>query len=236
MRIWNPDASRFQMVKKRLLVCKRSAFKMGSDIRKPYHLKSGQMTSILSKTIWNQTNDRHFVKNHLKSGQKTPDFGSSFQTVVDVKKHLNSDPQKSGIQMFPDFEWSDLRFPVYIDHLKTRCSGELNYRHPMIQNFHLLEFQKVQFLVGQSFLKPNQHILKTDKNKKIQNIHKSNHLLPIEYWIRPVFRSPAVFKICAGLFSEPNDTRYSKIILNRGGATWLNGKSARFQRPGSNLG
>ena len=42
------DYSRFQMVKKRL-VCKWSKFLMGSEIRKPYHLKSGPMATILSK-------------------------------------------------------------------------------------------------------------------------------------------------------------------------------------------
>ena len=42
---------------------------MGSEIRKPNHLKSGQMAAI-------------YVKHHLKSGQKRPDFEwSGFRMV-----------------------------------------------------------------------------------------------------------------------------------------------------------
>ena len=84
----------------------------------------------ISNGIWNQeaqpfeigTNGSHFVKNHLKSGQKHPDFEwSGFQMVGTIaiaiakagpfKNWIIWNPtfKKSGIQMFPDFKWSDFK-------------------------------------------------------------------------------------------------------------------------------
>ena len=50
--IWNPTLSGFWMVKKRL-VCKWSGFWMGSEIRKPNHLKTDQNGHHLLFTICN---------------------------------------------------------------------------------------------------------------------------------------------------------------------------------------
>ena len=76
------------MVKKGL-VCKWSGFRMWSEIRKPNHLKSGQMVAILLKTIWNLSKNVQIFNgpvyewlgpylwkpDHLKSDiQKFPDY------------------------------------------------------------------------------------------------------------------------------------------------------------------
>ena len=50
--IWNLDKSGFWIAQKRL-GCEWSGSRMGSEIRKPNHLKSRKMGVILSKTIWN---------------------------------------------------------------------------------------------------------------------------------------------------------------------------------------
>ena len=68
----------FQMVKKRL-VCKWSGFYMGSEIRKPNHLKSGQMAAI-------------WIKNHLKCEQKCPDFEWAGFRIVRTKAMAKAKP------------------------------------------------------------------------------------------------------------------------------------------------
>ena len=49
--IWNPTLSGFWMVQKRL-ACKWSGFRIGSEIRKPNHLKTDQNGRHLVFTIW----------------------------------------------------------------------------------------------------------------------------------------------------------------------------------------
>ena len=78
------------MFKKRL-GCKWSGFRMVSEIRKPNHLKSGQIGC-------------HFVENHMKSGEKCPDFEwSSFLMVrtiaIAIARPFEIRPSKS-----PDFK------------------------------------------------------------------------------------------------------------------------------------
>ena len=84
----------------------------------------------ISDGIWNpesqpvefQTNGRHYIKNHLKSGQKCPDFDlSGFQMVGTIAIALPSKNQtiwnpifkKFGFQMFPVFKWLDFCSPLY---------------------------------------------------------------------------------------------------------------------------
>ena len=86
------------------------------------------------KRIWNQEDQpfeiwtycRHFVKNHLKSGQKCSDFEWSGLPMVGTKAMAILKPdhfktgqleirpsKKSGFQMIPDYKWSDFRCPLY---------------------------------------------------------------------------------------------------------------------------
>ena len=77
----------------------------------------------ISNGIWNpeaqpfeiRTNGRHFVKNHLKSGQKRPDFEWLIAKARPFENRTIWNPtfKKSGFQMFPDFKWSDFRSPLY---------------------------------------------------------------------------------------------------------------------------
>ena len=66
------------------LGCKWSEFRMGSEFWKPNHLKSGQMATILSKTIWNPdtcvqiTNGLKLKPDHLETGP----FESDLQNVL----------------------------------------------------------------------------------------------------------------------------------------------------------
>ena len=78
----------------------------------------------ISNGIWNpeaqpfeiRTNGRHFVKNHLKSGQKRPDFEWLIAKARPFENRTIWNPtfKKSGFQMFPDFKWSDFRSPLYL--------------------------------------------------------------------------------------------------------------------------
>ena len=100
-----------------------------------------QMVWILNR-IWNPearpfriwTSGRHFVKNHLKSGQKCLHFEwSGFQMVGTIAVAIakarpfenrtiwNPTFEKTGFQMFLDFEWLDFRSSLYlmVDHLKS---------------------------------------------------------------------------------------------------------------------
>ena len=72
----------------------------------------------ISNGIWNpeaqafeiRTNGRHFVKNHLKSGQKCPDFEWLIAKARPFKAdHLKIWPSKS-----PDFKGLDFRSPLYL--------------------------------------------------------------------------------------------------------------------------
>ena len=95
---------------------KRGWIANGPDLK--WDLKSAQPFEI-------QTNDQHFVKNHLKSRQICPDFKwSGFQMVgtiaiaiskaqtVENRTICNMTFNKSGFQMFLDSEWSDFRSPL----------------------------------------------------------------------------------------------------------------------------
>ena len=53
-----------------------------------------------------RTNGWHFVKNHLKSGQKCPDFEWSGSPML-KHNHLKSDQSL-------DFKWLDFRYPLYV--------------------------------------------------------------------------------------------------------------------------
>ena len=78
-----------------------------------------------------RTNGCHFVKHHVKTGPKCPDFKwSSFWIfgiiAISIAKALpfenrtirNTTFKKSGFQIFQDFEWSDFRSPLYKQLLK----------------------------------------------------------------------------------------------------------------------
>ena len=91
----------------------------------------------ISNGIWNpeaqpfeiRTNGRHFVKNHLKSGQKRPDFEWLIAKARPFENRTIWNPtfKKSGFQMFPDFKWSDFRSPLYLKPCLRYCHAK--YRH-----------------------------------------------------------------------------------------------------------
>ena len=53
---------------KQRLGCKWSRFRMGSEIGKHYHLKSGQMVAIMSKTIWNPEENVRILNGPVSNG------------------------------------------------------------------------------------------------------------------------------------------------------------------------
>ena len=83
-----------------------------------------------------RTNGRHFVKKHLKCGQKCPDFErSGFQMVGTITKGKacpfenrtiwNPFFKKGRFQMFPDFKWSDFR-----SHCAPHLNQKINFKMP----------------------------------------------------------------------------------------------------------
>ena len=106
--IWNLDESGFWKFEKRL-GCKWSRFQMGSEIRKPNHLKSEQMAPFCQKPFDVGTKTSWFIMVWLLNGW---DYSIAKARPFKNRTIWNMTFKKSIFQMFPDCKWSDFRSPL----------------------------------------------------------------------------------------------------------------------------
>ena len=104
------------MVKKRL-GCKWSWFWKGAEIQKPNHLKSGQMATIMSKTIWNPDKWPPFCKKNIWNRDKNvqilngPDHSNSHSLSPTIWKpyYLKFNLQKVRFSNVSVIKWLNFR-------------------------------------------------------------------------------------------------------------------------------
>ena len=110
------------------LGCKWSGFRMGSEIQKPNHLKSGQMAAILLKIIWNADKKHQDFEWYCFWMVGTIAIAKAWS--FENRYIWNPTFKKSGFQMFPGFKWLDFRpqmYMTYLFHISILLSPFLRY-------------------------------------------------------------------------------------------------------------
>ena len=134
---------------------KWSGFWMGSEIRKPSHLKYGQMATNLSKNFWNPDKNARILNSLIVECLR---LKLCHTWLFKNWTIWNPTFKMSGFQIFLDFKWSDFRSPLcyiitWYYPFDLLYSGDLKSNHSKSGNIWNVDFLKmVQILNGQGIV------------------------------------------------------------------------------------